>query len=81
MLSSARTSMPTEMCDDVHTTDIVLDVEQIRRWAPAVGTHVTSIAVEEARHDVWLSREPARARAFAELDTWVSAYVERRLDG
>lgn len=78
VLSSSRTASPLEMCEEVHTTDIVLDVEQIRRWAPAIGTHVTSIAIPDARHDVWLSREPARSRAFAELDTWVSAYVERR---
>lgn len=75
VLSSARTSSPTEMCEDVHTTDIVLDVEQIRRWASSVGTHVTSIAIPDARHDIWLSRKPARDRAFAELERWVSTYV------
>lgn len=77
VLSSARTGSPAEMSEEVHTTDIVLDVEQIRRWAPALGTHVTSIAIPDARHDVWLSREPARRRAFAELETWVSAYVHK----
>lgn len=76
VLSSDRTGSPTEMGEEVHTTDIVLDTEQIRRWASSLGTHVTSIAVPGARHDVWLSREPARARAFSELDTWVSAYVD-----
>ncbi len=80
VLSSTRSGNPTDMSDEVHTTDIVLDVEQIRRWAPAIGTHVTSIAIPDARHDVWLSREPARKQAFAELDTWVSAYVDTRSD-
>ena len=37
------------MTDDVHSHDIVLDVEQIRRWAPSLGRHVTSIAVDGAR--------------------------------
>ena len=36
--------------------DIVLDVRQIRRWATAVGNHVTYVAVPGAVHDVVLSR-------------------------
>lgn len=76
VLSSDRTGNPAEMSEEVHTTDIVLDTDQIRRWAPSLGRHVTSIAVPGARHDVWLSREPARTHAFSELETWVSAYVD-----
>ena len=57
----ARTACPSEMGEDVHGHDIVLDVEQIRRWAPSVGRHVTVVAVEGARHDVVLSR-PAGAQ-------------------
>src|SRR5690606_10806715 len=56
VLSSARTGRPTAMGEEVHSTDIVLDVEQIRRWAPRLGHHVTSVAIEGARHDVVLSR-------------------------
>jgi alpha-beta hydrolase superfamily lysophospholipase len=54
----------------------VLDVEQIRKWAPALGRHVTYVAVPHARHDVFLSREAPRAEAFAELDGWLRAYVD-----
>ena len=76
VLSSTRSSSPRELGEDVHSTDIVLDVDQIRRWAPYVGRHVTYVAVEGARHDVFLSREAARQQAFAELGRWVAAYVE-----
>jgi alpha-beta hydrolase superfamily lysophospholipase len=76
VLSSTRSSTPTELGEDVHSTDIVLDVDQIRRWAPYVGRHVTYVAVEDARHDVFLSREAPRQQAFAELGRWVAAYVE-----
>ena len=76
VLSSDRTTRPTEMGEDVHTSDIVLDVEQIRRWSTAVGRHVTYVAVPGARHDVVLSRAEPRARAYAELDRWRSAYLE-----
>ena len=48
------------MNDDVHSHDIVLDVEHIRRWSTAIGRHVTYVAVPGARHDVVLSL-PGRA--------------------
>jgi len=77
VLSSTRSSSPTEPGEDVHSTDIVLDVEQIRRWSSCVGRHVTYVAIEGARHDVFLSREEPRTRAFEELGRWLTAYVER----
>ena len=78
VLSSDRTTWPREMGDEVFTHDIVLDVEQIRRWAPALGRHVTYVAVPGAVHDVVLSRQPVRDRAYGELASWWSAYVDRR---
>jgi len=75
VLSSGRTTAPLEMGDEVHGTDIVLDVRQIRRWAGVLGTHVTSIGIEGARHDVTLSREPVRKQVYDELDRWLSTYV------
>lgn len=76
VLASDRTTLPARMDEDVHTSDIVLDVDQIRRWAPTVSQHVTTVAIPRARHDVVLSRPEVRARAYAELDRWVSTYVE-----
>jgi alpha-beta hydrolase superfamily lysophospholipase len=76
VLSSSRSSSPTELGDDVHSTDIVLDVEQIRRWSSSIGRHVTYVGVEGARHDVFLSLAEPRARAFDELGRWLAAYVE-----
>ncbi|MEP9365026.1 alpha/beta hydrolase [Nocardioides sp. CN2-186] len=76
VLSSAGTRWPKEMGDDAHGYDIVLEVPQIRRWATALGAHVTYVAVEGARHDVVLSRPEPRAQAYAEMDRWISAYVD-----
>ena len=76
VLTSTRSTTPTEPGEDVHSTDIVLDVEQIRRWSPALGHHVTYVGIEGARHDVFLSREEPRARAFDELGRWLTAYVD-----
>jgi alpha-beta hydrolase superfamily lysophospholipase len=75
VLSSGASSAPTEMGEDVHGTDIVLEVRQIRRWSTALGRHVTYVAVEGARHDVVLSRPAARERVYDELGRWLTAYV------
>jgi alpha-beta hydrolase superfamily lysophospholipase len=77
VLSSGRSSTPAEMDDDVHGTDIVLDVAQIRHWATSFGAHVTYVAVEGARHDVVLSRPGARDKVYKEIETWRQAYVDR----
>ena len=76
VLSSDASSLPTEMGEQVHGTDIVLEVPQIRRWATALGSHVTYTAVEGARHDVVLSRPGPRAKVYDELGRWLSAYVD-----
>ena len=64
VLSSARSWFGEQTEETATTHDIVLDVEQIRRWASSVGTHVTSIAIEGAMHDVVLSRPAVRAQAY-----------------
>ena len=76
VLSSDRSSRPVEPAEEVHVTDIVLDVADIRRWATAVGSHVTYVAVPGARHDVVLSRPEARERAYHEIRRWMDAYVD-----
>lgn len=76
VLTSAVSGVPTSMEDPrVHSTDIVLDVEQIRRWSPRLGKHLTLAAIDGAVHDVFLSRAEPRARAYDELSRWAGAYL------
>jgi len=77
VLSSSRTGRPTSVIDPVvHSTDIVLDVEQIRRRAPLLGRHVTLAQIDGALHDVTLSRPAVRKVVFGEVATFLSAYVD-----
>ncbi len=78
VLTSGATGRPQELSEEVWTTDIVLDVAQMRRWATAVGKHVTVVSVDGAMHDVVLSRAEPRARVYDEIDRWLGAYVEHR---
>ena len=76
VLCSDRSCHSTVWEPDVDCTDTVLDVELMARRAPLLSRHVTLVRVPGALHDVTLSREPARTRAFEELDRWLSAYVD-----
>lgn len=76
VLSSARSWFGEQTDETATTHDIVLDVQQIRKWASSVGRHVTSVAVDGAIHDVVLSRPEVRATAYAAIETWLGAWVE-----
>jgi len=60
----------------VDSSDIVLDVDLMARWVHKLSTHVSLVRVPGAIHDVTLSRQPARDRAFDQLGRWLGAYVE-----
>lgn len=61
--------------------DTVLDVKQIQRWSGCLGERTNIVPIDGARHDVFLSSERPRARAFAELDHWLDWLEEyRRLE-
>ena len=73
---SARSLLKLGGASDLaRTADIVLDVENIVARAPRLGPHVTIVRVEDGFHDLTLSLPEARARLFAELRTWLRAYV------
>ncbi|HEY1134711.1 MAG TPA: alpha/beta hydrolase [Nocardioides sp.] len=77
VLASDRTTAPTEMDDDVFSSDVVLDVAQIRRWSPYVGArHLTLATIPGALHDVVLSRQPARSLAYEELGRWLATRID-----
>ena len=57
------------------TADTVLDVGQIRRWAPNLGAQVTVASIVGARHDVFLSLPHAREEAFSVTRDWLNAVI------
>ena len=64
-----------EWSDEAHDADAVLNVDHIARWASVLGNHVTLVRIEGGKHDLTLSREPARLAFFAEADRWLRTYV------
>ncbi|USR80265.1 alpha/beta hydrolase [Arcanobacterium pinnipediorum] len=58
-------------------TDVVLDVEDMKRLAPALGSHVETVEIIGGRHDLALSETPARNRYTRETIRWALRQVGR----
>ena len=72
VLRSSRTWFARSWSEAVDTADAVLDVKQIARWAGCLGDAVTSLPIEGARHDVFISQKDAREAAYAAVDAWMT---------
>lgn len=73
-LHSQQSWLKPEYSEKTNTSDAVLDVKQIARWAPHISSpssKVTVIAIKDARHDVFLSRKPARDNALKITLDWL----------
>lgn len=75
VLTSAATHYSDTWSELQRSTDTVLDVEQIWRRVPKLGSITTLVRLENAIHDVLLSRSSVRKRAYGEMKRWLSAYV------
>ncbi|PWH87248.1 alpha/beta hydrolase [Brumimicrobium oceani] len=52
--------------------DIVLDIEDIKRVGEKLGSQVTLLEIEDGLHDLFLSKEPVRNKAFQEMFDWLN---------
>lgn len=77
VMSSGRTMLGPRWSPEMRESDVVLDVEQIRRRALDLGPLVTVARFAGAIHDVTLSARPVRAQVYSELRRWSRAYVLR----
>jgi alpha-beta hydrolase superfamily lysophospholipase len=55
--------------------DIVLDVKQIARWGGCMGNRTNVVPIPDAKHDVFLSVNEPRQRAYRELGAWLDWYL------
>jgi alpha-beta hydrolase superfamily lysophospholipase len=51
--------------------DVAIDVNIVARRAINLGNNVTIRRIDDAMHDVFLSTNDARAKAFAALRSWL----------
>ncbi|MCS4489108.1 alpha/beta hydrolase [Corynebacterium sp. ES2794-CONJ1] len=70
-LCSSRSHTSMVIDDYSHRSDTVLDVDQIKQWAPFVSSHSTIVEIEDGMHDLYLSPRPVRDRALQASTTWL----------
>ncbi|HSC89250.1 MAG TPA: hypothetical protein VLC09_18335, partial [Polyangiaceae bacterium] len=63
-----------EMSERDHYADLVLDVAHMKEFAPCLGDRVELQEIEGGRHDLALSREPARSLAIAGQVAFLERY-------
>lgn len=73
VMHARRSAWPDEWSEEAMTTDIVLDVADIRRLSPGLGSHVVTCAIEDGMHDLTLSKLKTRNCVFKELREWLIA--------
>lgn len=81
ILRSKVSKFMSEYGPAADVSDVVLDVRQIQRWSGCLGGRTNIVPLEGARHDVFLSAQPVRERAFTELDSWLDWLAEFRSAG
>ncbi|GGC60656.1 alpha/beta hydrolase [Hoyosella rhizosphaerae] len=68
ILRSDKTWFAPHYRPEIDNADCVLDVKQIAQWSGCVGNRIQVVPIAGARHDVFLSLEPALSEALGELD-------------
>lgn len=71
VLHSDRSYLSGSAPDKIDSSDAVLDVAHIKRWAGFITPNTAIAQIRHARHDVFLSLAEARERAYAALDQWL----------
>jgi len=51
--------------------DLILNVKSMRRIAAMIGSQVTIYEIENAKHDIFLSKESVREQAFDLMFRWL----------
>lgn len=77
VLTSSRSQLGKPYSQATDTADAVIDVKQTRRWAPHLGKNVDVHTILGARHDVFLSLQPARDEAFAISKNFLAQNVKK----
>jgi alpha-beta hydrolase superfamily lysophospholipase len=71
VMHSDKTLGGTKWDDSFHRADIVLNVEDIDKYARKLGKNVTVEEIEGGKHDLVLSLKDVRAKVYRDLFQWL----------
>lgn len=74
LLHSSDSFLPSKWSERIHQSDVVLNVEHMKKYASHIGKNVDLIEIPNARHDVFLSTKKVREEAFNRTFEWLSLH-------
>lgn len=77
VMSSDKSYFGKEWSDELFRSDSILNVEDIRRYAPCLGREVTYVQVAGGIHDLFLSAHKVRAEAFQVVFDWLGRTLKK----
>lgn len=72
LVAASSSSYNGKFAEAAHHADSVLNVDDIVKYAPGLGSDVTILRVEGGKHDLTLSPAKAREQLFTALDGWLT---------
>lgn len=78
---SDKTSFKKKRDPEIFESDVVLNVEHIKKYSASLGKQVTIIEVKGAMHDVFLSKDEVQDYAFNKLKHWLAAVLNSSAEG
>jgi alpha-beta hydrolase superfamily lysophospholipase len=78
MMRSGCTVDNVKWDDDYMRCDCMLDVNLLEKWAPKLGSDVTTVTVEDGMHDLFLSRKEVRDYAYRTMFEFLDDAVARK---
>ncbi|WOE32357.1 MULTISPECIES: alpha/beta hydrolase [unclassified Acinetobacter] len=71
VMYSSQTTAPKQWNQQAQTSDIILNVKDIEKWAAHLKGHVTLCEIQNGIHDLVLSSAPVRKQVYQALFAWL----------
>lgn len=72
VLHSDKSYKGKEWNEIIRTSDAVLDVEHIKKYADGIGDNVTKVEIKDGIHDLVLSKKEVREQVYDEIQKWLA---------
>lgn len=72
LLHAAKSFIPKKQLENIHKSDIVLDVKDIRLIGLKLGKQITIKKISNAKHDIFLSQQESIEKAFKAMFDWMN---------
>lgn len=78
ILHSSSSAKMSKYSEEAHSNDIVLNIEDMKRIGIKLGDNVTLSSIDNAQHDIFLSRKAIRENAFEKMFSWLSTIEAKK---